>query len=238
MPNSDSSLRQLVEFLTLFEAEQRRRDRNKLDTFFPDDGPFRRELYPKHLEFFAAGEDHNERAFIAGNRCGKTVAGCFEDTVHLTGLYPDWWTGRRFACPTAGWVAGDTSKTVRDILQLELLGDPNDRGTGMIPGDLIVDLSNARGVADSIDMVWVRHASGGVSTLGFKSYSEGRQNFQGTAKHFIHFDEEPEMSVYREALMRTMITPGDSRGGLCYLTFTPLKGWSDVIEGFLGHETK
>jgi len=67
---------------------------------FPSTGPLRRELYPKHLEFFRAGAAHKERAFIAGNRCGKTVAGGYETTLHLTGLYPDWWEGRRFACPS------------------------------------------------------------------------------------------------------------------------------------------
>lgn len=49
----------------------------------------------------------------------------------------------------------------------------------------------------------------------------------------MHFDEEPSIEVYREALMRTMIVPGDERGGICYLTFTPLRGWSEVVNEFL-----
>ena len=35
---------------------------NKFNNFFPDEGEFRRELYPKHLEFFRAGADYTERA--------------------------------------------------------------------------------------------------------------------------------------------------------------------------------
>jgi hypothetical protein len=30
----------------------------KLDTLYPDTGPFRRELYPKHQAFFCAGCEH------------------------------------------------------------------------------------------------------------------------------------------------------------------------------------
>src|ERR1035438_2387579 len=64
------------------------RSRSKLYTMFPDEGEFRRELYPKQLEFFRAGRDHREVAFIAANRCGKSEAGVYQAAVHLTGLYP------------------------------------------------------------------------------------------------------------------------------------------------------
>jgi phage terminase large subunit-like protein len=218
------------------QAERKRRERNKLARMFPATGELRRERYTKHLEFFKAGATHKERAFIAGNRCGKTVAGAYETTLHLTGLYPDWWEGRRFTTPIDAWAAGDTNKTVRDIIQRELLGPPNEPGTGMLPGDTILDVRTSRGVADAIDSVYVRHASGGASVLGFKSYAEGRANFQGTSKHVIWVDEEPPLEVYTEALLRTMIVPGTDRGGICMLTFTPLRGWSEVVDSFLGAE--
>ena len=48
------------------EAE---RARNQLGTYYPDTGPLRRELYKKHLEFFAATLFHNEVAFVGANRC-------------------------------------------------------------------------------------------------------------------------------------------------------------------------
>lgn len=197
----------------------------------------RRELYPKHLEFFAAGRTHRERAFIAANRSGKTFAGAFETALHLTGLYPEWWQGRRFEKAIDAWAAGDTGLTTRDIIQRELLGAPgNDaaQGTGMIPGDLIVHRTMRRGVADAVDTVFVKHATGAVSALGFKSYAEGRANFQGTSKHWVWFDEEPELEVYTEALMRSMVVPGTPAGGCVILTFTPLEGWTEVIESFLG----
>jgi phage terminase large subunit-like protein len=70
--------------------------------------------------------------------------------------------------------------------------------------------------------------------LGFKSYKEGRKNFQGTSKHVIWFDEEPSLEVYTEALMRTMKVPGTDEGGIILVTFTPIQGYTDVVESFLG----
>ena len=54
-------------------------------------------------------------------------------TCHLTGKYPRWWRGKRFEDAVQAWCAGDTARTVRDILQKELLGPPGDaeaEGTG------------------------------------------------------------------------------------------------------------
>ena len=50
--------------------EQARRKRyNLVKQLFPETGPYRRELYPKHMEFFRAGSLHRERLFMAANRC-------------------------------------------------------------------------------------------------------------------------------------------------------------------------
>lgn len=218
------------------EAQRRaaKKAGRKIDLYFPDTGVLRRELYVKHLEFFKAGAKHRERLFMAGNRVGKSDTGCYEDTLHLLSDYPKWWEGRRFACPVDLWLAGDTTLTVRDILQAKLLGKWGEFGTGLIPRDAIVSWTSKRGVPDCVDSLFVKSLAGGVSTLSFKSYAEGRANFQGTAKHVIHFDEEPGSEIYVEALLRTMIVPGCAEGGIMMVTFTPVAGWTTVIEGFLG----
>lgn len=172
--------------------------------------------------------------FCAGNRVGKTVAGGYETTCHATGLYPDWWEGRRFEDPIDAWVAGQTASSTRDVVQKELCGKWHELGTGMIPGDLIVDRTIKRAPEEAIDTLYVRHVTGGVSTLGFKSYGEGPSNFQGTAKHLIWFDEECSMAVYSEALIRTAIVDGCEDGGIVIVTFTPLLGWTEVVDSFLG----
>lgn len=223
-----------LELLELLEERERRSKGRKLLTYFPDEGPLRREVYPKHMEFLAAGKTHMERAAIAANRVGKTTLSAFETTLHLTGRYPEWWEGRRFSHPVEWWAASDTGETTRDILQLELMGKIDHIGTGMIPMDAIIDEpSRRRGTADAIDTVRVRHISGGESSLSFKSYDQGREKFQGTKKHGISLDEEPDMGVYTECLTRLMATvPGDE-DGIMLCTFTPLKGMSAVVLSFL-----
>lgn len=214
-----------IQEIAILEEIERRKKTRKLFTYYPDKGPLRRELYKKHIQFFKAGAIHQERAAIAGNRCGKTTLGCYEATCHLTGQYPTWWEGRRFNHPVDWWAAGDTSETTRDILQLEFLGPMNEIGTGMIPGDCIVgDPTRRRGVPDAVDTLRVKHVSGGVSNLAFKSYDQGREKFQGTAKHGINLDEECESKIYFECLTRLMTT-----NGLMIATFTPLMGMSEIV---------
>ena len=55
------------------------------------------------------------------------------------------------------WAVGDTSKTVRDIGQLELMGPMNAIGTGFIPRHRIEHFSRKPGVTDAIETVWVQH---------------------------------------------------------------------------------
>ena len=122
-----------AEYLALLEWEAQERHYRQRDTYFPKRGPYARQHYAKHLEFFAAGLARRERCFMAANRVGKSAAGLYELVCHVTGEYPDWWEGRRFTGPIRAWVAGDTAKTVRDILQYKLLGPDNDHGSGMLP---------------------------------------------------------------------------------------------------------
>ena len=200
-------------------------------------------MYPRHMEFFAAGgrhdplpscpdgcdgSPHRERCFMAGQRVGKTAAGAYELTLLLTGLYPHWWTGKRFAKPVKCWAAGDTNRTVREIIQMELMGSLSAPGTGMLPGDLIAHRTTKQGIAEAVDSIYVKHASGGTSSVSLKSYQEGRESFFGAAVEFVWLDEESPESVYTECLMRTMTCDGQ-----VILTFTPLQGLSDVVMSFL-----
>jgi phage terminase large subunit-like protein len=165
---------------------------------------------------------------MAGNQLGKTIAGGFEAAMHATGLYPEWWTGKRFDKPTIGWAAGVTGESTRDNPQRVLLGRAGQHGTGSIPLDSIIETTASRGVADAIDSVKVRHVSGGTSVISFKSYEKGREKWQGETLDWVWFDEEPPQDIYTEGLTRTNAT-----GGLVWVTFTPLKGMSEVVKRFL-----
>jgi phage terminase large subunit-like protein len=227
-----------AELLELLAEKERRVKTRMLDAMYPETGTLRRELYPKHMLFFEAGKDFRERCMMAGNRIGKSYgAGGYEMALHLTGLYPSWWKGRRFDHPIKAWAAGESSKTTRDTIQKILLGEHRNHGTGLIPGDLIVDTTTKSGIADAVEDIYVRHVSGGISHLGLKSYEQGAGSFMGTEQHIVWFDEEPPLPIYTEGLTRTMIVPGSVPGesitGMVISTFTPLNGLSEVVENFM-----
>jgi phage terminase large subunit-like protein len=208
--------------LARLEGErQRRQDENRLSFYKP---------YPKQKSFHDAGKLHRERAFIAGNRVGKTQCGAAEMAMHLTGLYPDWWTGKRFDKPVRAWAAGVTNESARDVVQEKLIGPPTRRaewGTGMIPKNCFGEMSLARGTPDLIDSLAVRHVSDRYSSLQFKSYAEGREKWQGVGLEVCWLDEECPQDLYFEALTRTNET-----GGVVYLTATPMLGMSSVMRMF------
>jgi phage terminase large subunit-like protein len=219
------------EILRLLEQAQALSTYRKIDSYFPAEGLYRRELYGKHMEFFAAGDDYRERAFIAANRVGKTLSGSYEMTCHLTGEYPEWWEGKRFKHPVVAWAAGDSSKTTRDIIQLALYGPFHEPGTGMIPHDKITRTTTKTGIADCIETIYVQHISGGISEVGLKSYDQQRDAFQGTNRHVIWLDEEPPYDIYVECLLRTMVV-----AGMLLVTATPLQGMTDVMRAFIRPE--
>jgi phage terminase large subunit-like protein len=197
------------------------------------------ELYPRQKEFMAMGAHKQERLFFAGNQMGKTFCGAAECAYHLTGLYPDWWEGKRFDHPVRAWAGGVSTTACREQGQRLLCGPPGIEtgfGTGLIPRHLFADKPTlARGaVADAYDTIAVwHHINGvrdGISTLQFKSYEQGREKFQGSTLDFIWWDEEPKMEIYVEGNARYTAT-----GGMSYLTFTPLHGMSTVVVRFL-HE--
>ena len=221
---------------SIVEEKNRRERGRKLDSYYPESGPLGRDYYPKHMAFFQAGQHYRQRCFMAANRVGKTEgAGGYETVLHLTGRYPNWWCGRRFDHPVDAWAVGKTADTTRDILQHKLLGctspDSDSVGTGLIPADCIVRMTRRMGIPDCVQDMYIRHSSGGLSCLSFKSYKQGRGSFEGTAKHVIWLDEEPPEDIYAECLLRTMTV-----GGILYLTFTPLEGVSTIVQQFLNDE--
>jgi phage terminase large subunit-like protein len=104
----------------------------------------------------------------------------------------------------------------RDVAQSKILNYLNP--------DWIVDISMLSGKKDSpqngvIDFITIKHISGGISRIGFKSCDQGREKFQGTSLDYVWFDEEPPQDIYNECLMRVLDKKGDIFGAM-----TPLKG--------------
>ncbi len=223
------SVRERMELVALLEEQDRRQRQRFIEGMFPDAGPLRRELYPKHNEFFRAGATNRERVFMAANRVGKTVAAGCEMSYHLTGLYPDWWDGHRFDGPIRAMASGDTHETTRDILQIKLIGgtydQPEKMGTGLIPGRCITGIIPRSHVRGAIERITVRHVSGEDSELWMRSYEQGREIFQGFELDLFWPDEECPEDVYEEGMIRLM-----TKRGLSMLTFTPLNGLTELVQ--------
>jgi phage terminase large subunit-like protein len=199
-----------------FQAD--RKKFNNIDFYVP---------YPKQQAFHDLSLRKRERLLMAANQVGKTFCGAAEMSYHLTGRYPEWWLGRKFDRPIKAWAASKTGLSTRDTVQKYLCGEPGvveAKGTGTIPKECILDMSNARGVDALCDTVQVRHVSGGVSILRFKTYDQGREKWQGETLDLIWFDEEPPEDIYGEGITRITATKG-----MVYVTFTPLKGRSTVV---------
>lgn len=187
--------------------------------------------YPWQIEFHAAGADHPERMLMAANRVGKTISAACEVSYHLTGQYPPWWKGKRFLHPTLVWTGSPTNETSRDIVQTELLGGLGEKlGTGWLPRARLVGQPKTRqaGVKDVVDSFSVRHVSGGLSTCTMKTYEQGWTKWQGTAPHVVWDDEEPDdYMIYSESQTRILTSKG-----ILLVTFTPLRGVTDLVEHF------
>jgi phage terminase large subunit-like protein len=215
------------EALALLE-EWERRESTRL---FPDFGPLRRELYPKHLQFFKLGATKPIRGFIAANRVGKTTAACLELSFHLTGEYPHWWEGKRFDGPIEAWAASIDWKDIREGIQAKLFGKETDIGSGIIPSwaidpKQITYVGNTNG---AIDKALIRHKSGGWSELQFKTYKAGRDTFQAVSRHVILLDEDPiHFGIFSECVTRTATVDG-----IVMLSFTSIRGVTPLVMKFL-----
>jgi phage terminase large subunit-like protein len=189
--------------------------------------------YEKQLAFHAAGETKAERLFMAGNQLGKTFCGGYETQCHLTGNYPEWWTGKRFDGAIRCWAAGVSNKATRERVQVMLLGDENDWGTGMIPRDAIIGkpVMN-RAITGLVDYVSIRNKDGEASRLVFKSYEMKLGTWASDEMNFIWLDEEPPQDIHTECLARITNTQGH-----IIITFTPLLGMSEVVRMFYPEPT-
>lgn len=194
-------------------------ENRKLDLYRP---------YVKQQVFHKNGSKYRERLLRAGNQVGKTMSAAAETAYHATGEYPDWWEGRRFDMAPVIWCAGVTGEVVRDSIQRLLVGGVGQPGTGFIPESAIEERIPGRGVADLLDTILVKHKSGNITNIRLKYYEQGREKFQAGTVQAVWLDEEPDMDIYLESLTRTNAT-----GGMLYMTFTPLKGMSEVVRRFL-----
>lgn len=220
----------------LLAAEELHQRYNARETMYLP-GEFGIEKYPRHRLIFEDGAKYRHRCFMGGNGTGKSFGvGGYELMLHLTGDYPTWWNGITYDHPIKIWCCGDTRETVRNIMQLILLGDfakegSEALGTGLIPRKCITKVKTVPNTNNSADFALIKHRKGWINHLSFKSYDQGRKAFQGTSVHLILLDEEPPHAIFLECAQR-----GRGVDGRILMTFTPLSGFTDVVEQFLDWE--
>jgi phage terminase large subunit-like protein len=184
--------------------------------------------------FFATGQSAR-RGILAANRIGKTVSTCFETAMHLTGQYPEWWTGYRYTHAITAMVAGEGWSQVAMVLQNELLGTQDVKirdqlGTGAIPKSCIIEETMRSDGANCMG-VEIRHVSGTKSYLLFANYTQEVRQMQGFKLNLAVFDEQPPDDFFSEIVTRTATTQGQV---LC--SFTPLKGLNGLVSKFWNRE--
>lgn len=179
---------------------------------------------------------------LGGNRTGKTEGGAVKAVFYALGdsieKYLEDWPEelrrsfqtlvKRFdGKPTRGWVCSESFEVQRDVTQKKLLGDPDTGKGGLLPLSEITDIIYR--TKDVIDIIKLKNGS----TIGFKSYDQGRKKFQGTSQHWVWLDEEPPQDIYSEVQMRVLDTQGDVFG-----TMTPLQGLTWVYDDIYLNHTK
>ena len=190
--------------------------------------------FEHQLRFFATGLSER-RGILAANRIGKTVSTCYETAMHLTGRYPEWWSGKTYDRPIVAMVAGEGWSQVAMVLQNELLGTQdvkiaNNIGTGAIPRDCIITDTMRNDGANCLG-VEIRHSSGANSYLLFANYTQEVRQMQGFKLNLAVFDEQPPDDFFSEIVTRTATTQGQV---LC--SFTPLKGLNGLVSKFWHQE--
>ena len=195
-------------------------------------------LYDWQHDFNKATAEHAACMLMAANQVGKSRTGCLIDSFHLTGDYPEGWTGHKFKTPPMCWLLGYSGEKTRDLLQLKLFG--RFQGTswegGLVPADRIIDHRAMTGTSGAMREVRVKHANG-TAICQFWSYSQGQHALMGDVVDWYHIDEEPkDAQIYPQVITRTL--NGDNgAGGRGILTFTPENGKTELVCSFMDHPT-
>jgi phage terminase large subunit-like protein len=184
----------------LLDAYEARIAENPLEAYEP---------HPKQVEFHEGTEQI--KAFLGGNRSGKTTAGvlddliqaCDEDAIpeHLRRFkkfQPPFHC--RIVCPGEDVLYAVVHQKLREWCPRgQLVGDGFARA-----------YEKSRGIL---------HFKNG-SFFDFLTYGQDLDKFGGTAKHRIHYDEEPPRDIRMEGKVRLT----DYKGADEIFTMTPQKG--------------
>ena len=151
------------------------------------------------------------RAYIGGNRSGKSTAGVVEDL---------WWCTKRHPYrrlpdgPIRGRIVGVSFIDGVEKVLLPLVK------RWVVPSDLI-NGSWEDSWDNDLRTLYFKNKS----FLEFMSTDQQLEKHSGTSRHFVHMDEEPPRAYYQENLLRLVDT-----NGCMWLTLTPVEGMTWVYD--------
>jgi len=167
------------------------------------------EPHPKQTIFHSS--ERKVRLYLGGNRSGKTTSGIIEDIYWLRGSHPHFKVPEP---PVAGRIV--TVDILEGINQIII---PNLKR--WLPPSLLINGSWEDSYNKSERLLTLSNGS----TCELMTYEQDVGKFAGTARHFMHFDEEPPKPIYDECRARLIDYNGRS-----WLTMTPLDGMTWVYE--------
>lgn len=156
-----------------------------------------------------------EVAYFAGNKSGKTFTAAALTVIAALGKRASFYEQEPFFDHKIdAWVGSVNYKVQREAVQAEILK--------LLPNREIKKIHWLQnGAIDRIDLV-------NGSTIGFKTYDQGRESWQGPVKHWIMCDEEPPQDIIKEA--RSRLTPPGAR---LLFSLTPLLGMTTLYREFI-----
>lgn len=162
---------------------------NPLDFYTP---------HPKQIEFHSAPQ--MVRAFIGGNRSGKTTGGVVEDLWWLLGEHPY----LEIRPPVYGRICAQDLKVLKKVVIRKI--------EEWVPQNMIA--ARLKGQYGFIQ----QYEFANNSVLDLMSYEMDVDKFEGVDLDFVHFDEPPPEAVYNASRARLI-----DRNGHVWFTLTPLK---------------
>jgi phage terminase large subunit-like protein len=209
------------------EQEEARNLLADLERQYKENPLLRYEPHPKQHEFH--GSRASLKAFLGGNRSGKTTAGVLDDIIQAVdeSALPDSLKPYKkyeppFYCRI---ICPDFTSTLEGVILQKL--------REWIPADQLVGGKFDKAYDKAKRKLNFKNGS----WFDFLTFEQDLDKFGGAALHRVHYDEEPPRDIRRESMMRLIDYGGDE-----LFTMTPLEGmnwmFDEVWEAWQKHLLK
>lgn len=188
------------------------------------------EPHDKQITFLSSREP--VKAFLGGNRSGKTTAGIVDDLIQAVDrdCLPE------HLKPFKRWEAPFHCRIITPDFTKTMEGVIFEKIREWAPKDQFVGGGFDKAYDKQLRKLHFKNGS----TFDFMSFEQDLDKFGGAAKHRIHYDEEPPHDIRKESMIRLIDYGGDE-----IFTMTPLIGmswmystiWEPYIAGTLEDST-